>query len=147
MPCCARYKITAAFLSLLVAALPALGRVTVRCNDGSPCPLPRQVAAVPAVPAADHACCQVPVEQPAECPQHLAPIPPKCVVELAPVDLNAERQQAALTALSPLAVLPEASFVLLAEEVRWSVIPAAGESPPCCLAPGQGHSPRAPPCA
>jgi hypothetical protein len=140
------YKITAALLSLLVAAAPALGRITVRCEDGTPCPLPQRSVAPVALAAADHACCQAAAE-PAECPQHLAPTPPKCVVQLTRVDLASGGQSTTAASLALLAILPESSLVPPHAPVRWPVIAAGDESPPCRLAPEQGHSPRAPPCA
>ena len=139
MPCCIGVKITAGLLSFMTAALPALGRVTVRCEDGSPCP---PAAAAPSV----HACCQR-AEKRAECPKHLQSTPPRCVVELKPLDRTSEREQLAVSALLFFAILPQADFVAPADAARWSVVPVADESPHYCLAPKQGHSPRAPPCA
>jgi hypothetical protein len=69
------------------------------------------------------------------------------VVELSGVDLTTERQQSGVSALSLLAILPQVDFIPAASEVPWSVVCIADESPPHALAPEQGHSPRAPPCA
>jgi hypothetical protein len=127
-------------LSLLLIAAPAVGSVSVRCEDGSPCPQMTR----PVVAAADHACCKkppVPV-----CPRHIAPTPPKCVIEsaLSLVVVPEKQQSNPIGVPQALCAVTTPDAVLPPTPIRWAVAPE-NHAPPQYLAPEQGHAARPPP--
>ena len=139
MRCCTPYKLTSLLLSLLLMAAPAFGHATMRCEDGSPCPMVQR----PVVMPAGHACCKAPVAP--VCPHHVAPAPPQCHIDsVVPPALDAERKGSRLPAPSLVAFLP-ASDTDLHPQLAGPAVRPATESPPQDLAPEQGRSPRAPP--
>lgn len=134
-----RFKLTSLLLSLLLVAAPAFGQATMRCEDGSPCPVGQRPVAIPV----DHACCNTPLAP--ACPQHLDPTPPQCVIEaVVPPVVDVQRKASSLPAPSLVALLPAFNTDLAPHLARWPV-GSASDSPPQYLAPEQGHSPRAPP--
>jgi hypothetical protein len=139
------YKLTALLSSLLLVAAPAIGGVTVRCEDGSPCPqMNRPLAPAPPAAAADHACCRkppVPV-----CPRHLAPTPPKCIAEsaLAFVVATDKQRSSPIDVPQPWGAVRAPDAIRPPTPIRWAVAPE-NCTPPPSLSPEQGHCPRPPP--